>query len=303
MLLFIRIRCHYLRFELQRTLDGFFHDRSGVVVILVALAAPVLIGTMGLAADVSYWYMHKRSMQNAADVAAIAAASTTSNYAAEAKAVAAQLGFKDGSGNIKVTAVPTNTAGCPANQNCYTVTVSDTAPSFFSQVINYTGNSSTKGVTAISASSVATSGPAYPYCILALNGQVSNDFTTNGSPKADLAGCNIMANSNATCHGHNLNANIGDAHGTNSGCGNIQHSNMPTVGDPYAGLRSNIPLDTCGGNYPQKPQNKKKDQPLPASNQLSGKQKLERQRPLLRRRATDWRYNDQRLKQCSFGDL
>jgi hypothetical protein len=187
--------------------------------------------------------MRKRAMQDAADAAAIAAASTSSNYGAEAKAVAAGMGFQDGSGNVKVTAVSTSTAGRPANQNCYSVTISDAVRSSFAQVAGY------NGTTAISASSVATSGPAYPYCILALNGQVSNDFTTNGAPKANLAGCNIMANSNATCHGHNLNANIDDAHGTNSGCGNIQHSNMPTVSDPYSGLVSNIPTDPCGGTY------------------------------------------------------
>ena len=42
--------------------------------VLVALAMPVLVGTMGLAAEASYWYVHQRGMQNAADAAAIAAA-------------------------------------------------------------------------------------------------------------------------------------------------------------------------------------------------------------------------------------
>ena len=44
------------------------------MVVLVALAMPVLVGAMGLAAETSYWYVHKRGMQNAADAAAIAAA-------------------------------------------------------------------------------------------------------------------------------------------------------------------------------------------------------------------------------------
>ena len=77
-----------------------------------------------------------------------------------------------------------------------------------------------------------------------------------------------MSNTSATCHGHNLNASIGDAHGTNSGCGITQHSNAPTVTDPYAKLAAQIPNNTCG-SYPQEPQ-KKKDPPLPASNQLNG---------------------------------
>jgi Flp pilus assembly protein TadG len=254
---------------------GFSSDRSGVVVVLVALAMPVLAGTMGLAAEVSYWYQHKRGMQNAADAAAIAAATganASTTYAAQAKAVAAQLGFTNGSGNITVTATSTNNAtGCPANTNCYTVTISDKVPLFLSRVIGYAGTGNT-GLTAISASSVAASAKAYPYCILALAGDVATDLTTNGAPKTNLNGCNTMANSSSTCNGHNLNAGIGDAHGTNNGCGIIQNSNVPTVSDPYSNLASNIPADSCGGKYPQEPG--KKGPALPVSNQWGGSYSL-----------------------------
>lgn len=272
---FIRIHCRHLKVGFPRDSASFFRDECGAVVILVGLAAPVLIGTLGAAADASYWYMQKRSMQNAADSAAIAAATngTPSGYAGEAQAVAAQLGYQNGTGNISVQTASAPCSGAPAN-NCYTITIADKVASSFAQVIGY------GGMTAISASSVAASGPAYPYCILALNGQVTNDFTTNGAPKADLAGCNIMANSDATCHGHNLNANIGDAHGTNSGCGNIQHSNMPMATDcasgctiNYSGLVSNIPADPCGGTYYHEP-TKKNGSPLPPSNQWSGSKTL-----------------------------
>jgi uncharacterized membrane protein len=90
------------------------------VVVLVALAMPVLVGAMGLAAETSYWYVHQRGMQNAADAAAIAAATNgTSTYAAEAKAVATPYGFQNGSGNITVTAANPNTAsGCQCNAQC-----------------------------------------------------------------------------------------------------------------------------------------------------------------------------------------
>ena len=244
---------------------GFSGDRRGIVAVIVALAMPVLVGSMGLAAEASYWYVHQRGMQNAADAAAIAAATngTSSGYAAEAQAVAARFGFTNGSGNIKVTATNPNTAaGCTSG--CYVVVVSDKVPLFLSKVI--TGST---GTTALAATSIAHSGPAYPYCILALNGNVATDILSNGGPKANLNGCNLMSDSNATCNGHNLNAGYGDAHGTNNGCGNIQRSNVPTVADPYSYLASNIPADTCGGNYPQEPV-KKKDPALPASNQWNG---------------------------------
>lgn len=247
------------------TARGFLGDRSGVVVILVALAMPVLAGTMGLAAETSYWYVHKRGMQNAADAAAIAAATNAgSSYAAEAQAVAAQFGFTNGSGNIVVTATNPGTAsGCTAN--CYVVIVSDKVPLFLSRVL--TGKT---GTTALAATSVARVDPAYPYCILAL-GSVATDIRLNGAPNANLAGCNVMSNTGATCNGSNLNANIGEAHGTNNGCGVVQKSNAPVVPDPYKSLASNIPADTCGGSYPQETG---KNKTVPNSNRWSGSYSL-----------------------------
>ncbi|MGI8568732.1 MAG: pilus assembly protein TadG-related protein [Methylocella sp.] len=230
---FIHKYCHYL-LSWPRRFSG---DRRGVVVVLVALAMPVLAGAMGLAAETSYWYTHKRGMQNAADAAAIAAATganASTTYAAQAQAVASQLGFTNGSGNIKVTAASTNNAtGCPAGKSCYTVTISDDVPLFLSRVIGYTGNVifNSKGMTAMAASSVSASAKAYPYCILAL-GNVTNDIVNNGGPNADLAGCNVMSDTGANCNGHNLNAAVGDAYGTNNGCGIQQNSNVPVVADP-----------------------------------------------------------------------
>jgi Flp pilus assembly protein TadG len=238
---------------------------------LVALAAPVLAGTMGLAAEASYWYMHKRAMQNAADGAAIAAATAgevngSSAYQPEAKSVAARFGFTDGSGNVTVTATNPGTA-TNCTSGCYTVTVQDQVPLFLSKMINY-GGTNNSGLTTLSASAVATVWGG-TYCILALNGSVTQDLVANGAPKSNLTGCDIMANSGANCNGHNLGAPIGDAHGTNNGCGIIQNSNVPTLADPFARLASNIPANTCGGSYPQEP-TKHNDPALPASNQLSG---------------------------------
>ena len=147
-----------------RRLRGFFDDESGVLVLLVALAMPVLAGTMCIAAEASYWYQHKRAMQNAADAAVITAATNaSSNYASEATAVAAQYFPRGFPPNMTVTPAQTNNAtGCPANQNCYTVTVSDKVPLFLSQVIGYLGTTTVNNqrMTALSAAAVATSASA-----------------------------------------------------------------------------------------------------------------------------------------------
>ncbi|MGH6935112.1 MAG: pilus assembly protein TadG-related protein, partial [Methylocella sp.] len=261
---------------------GFAGERSGVVAVLVALAMPVLVGTMGLAAEASYWYARQRGMQNAADAAVIAAATNGgSGYAAEAKAVAAQYGFQDGSGNVTVTAAnPATASGCTTPNGspnaCYTVTVSDKVQLFLSQVVHYAGTTTigNNGATLLVSNAVANSGPAYPYCILALAPTPPGTdpaIRTNGAPTADLAKCNIMSNTGSTCNGSNLNASVGDAHGTNNGCGIAQNSNQPKVDDPYKALASNIPADTCGGSYPQETG---KSKTVPPANQWSGAKSL-----------------------------
>jgi hypothetical protein len=108
--------------------------------------------------------------------------------------------------------------------------------------------------------------------LLALAGSGVQGITANGVPDANLSNCNVMSNTSADCNGHNLKATIGAAHQTNSGCGDTQYSNVATVTDPYSGLASHIPANTCG-SYPQEPV-KKKDPPLPSTNKWSGAQSL-----------------------------
>src|ERR1700730_694992 len=113
---------------------AFLGNEDGASIVIIALTLPALIGAMGLAAEVSYWHLNQRAMQNAADAAAIAAATNGgSTYAAEGKAVAAQYRFQQATVNNPDTA-----AGCAAN--CYTVTISDQVPLFLSQVVGYTGD-------------------------------------------------------------------------------------------------------------------------------------------------------------------
>lgn len=256
---------------MSRAVRAFIGNERGASIVIVGLTLPAMVGAMGLAAEISYWHLHHRAMQNAADAAAIAAATNGgANYATEAKAVAANYGFTDGSGNISVAATnPATAPGCTTN--CYVVTVTDQVSLFLSQVVGYTGSTTVNGqrVTTVSATAVATVNPAYSYCIVALAGSGSAGITAHGVPDANLNGCNVMSNTTADCTGHDLNARFGDAHGSSSGCGTTQHSGRPTVSDPYASLASNIPANTCNSTYPQEPSGKN-DPPLPAGNQWSG---------------------------------
>src|SRR6478672_11140335 len=115
-------------------------DERGTVSVIMGFLLIPLVGAMGLGFEVSNWYMTVRGMQNAADAAVIAAATNGgSNYDVEAKAVAAQYGFVNGTNNISITV--SNTAACPGGgNNCYSVTISGLMPLLVSQVVGYGGD-------------------------------------------------------------------------------------------------------------------------------------------------------------------
>jgi Flp pilus assembly protein TadG len=243
-------------------------ENRGNVAIIAAISLPVVIGAFGLGAEAASWMATKRALQNAADAAAIAAATNGgSSYDVEARATTAKYGYKDGASGVTVTA--SDSAPCPAGAGpvCYTVTVTQTAPVLLAQVVGFKGDTTVAGspVKLISATAVAQQGTIQrPYCLLALATSGTDPaIRTNGAPFADLSGCNVMSNTSATCNGHNLQADVGDAHGTNTNCGVVQHSNMPTVEDEYAAKASNIPPNDCTTRFPSNtypvPPAKKKD--------------------------------------------
>lgn len=228
-------------------------DERGNVLILTALALPTLLGLGGLAFEGANWYQTKRAMQNAADAAVIAAASNaTTGYAAEANAVTAQYGFQNGVADTTVTA--SNSAAClSGGTGCYSVTITKKLPLLLAQVVGFNGDATVNGRHAQQLQAVATASRAASprsYCVVALaSSGTSPAIHANGVPKADLSGCSVMSNTDMLCNGHDLDADYGDAHGSSSGCGNVQTSNVPTVSDPYSALSSNIPADPCNGAY------------------------------------------------------
>jgi hypothetical protein len=232
-------------------------ERGSVAVIMGVLIIP-LVGALGIGFEVSNWYMTARGMQNAADAAALAAATNGgSNYDVEAKAVAAQYGFVDGTNNISIAV--SNTAACPAGgNNCYSVTISGFRPLLLSQIVGYRGDATLNGAAAKQLSSSAVAKPSTQpqnLCLLALAGSgAAQGIRTNGAPVANMNGCSVMSNTAAQCNGSNLGAGYGLAHGTSNNCGVKSVSNVPVVTDPYASLASNIPplsSSPCAGNYPQ----------------------------------------------------
>jgi len=260
-----------LLFSLSRSARNLVIDRRGNVLTLAALAMPCLIAMLGLGIESASWHETRRSAQNAADAAAVAAATNgTATYNTEALAVAAQYGFTNGTANTTVTA--SNAATCPAGgSTCYSVTITRVVPLSFSRIVGYQADTTIAGHRAISIASTAvarqTSSPR-SYCVVAKSSSGGIDFQTDGAPRADLSGCSVMSNSDMRCNGYNLNAVYGDAHGSNNGCGVTQESNMPAYVDSFVGLAASIPANSCS-SYPQEPTSKN-GTALPAGNRISG---------------------------------
>src|SRR5580700_3102417 len=130
-------------------------DQRGNIAIISAIVLPVLLGAFGLGFETADWYQTQRSLQNAADSAAVAAATNaTSSYAAEAVAVAATYGFQSGVNGVNVAA--SNTATCPSGAaNCYSVTISKPVPLYLSQLVGYRGDTTFAGAPATTVRAVA----------------------------------------------------------------------------------------------------------------------------------------------------
>jgi len=258
--------------KFDRELIGLRADQRGNIAVMMAFLLPVLVGFLGLGFEATEWYLQTRYMQNAADAAAIAAATNgSSSYIAEAQAVTQQYGYTNGTNNVTVqpTVVAPNTGLCPSslyNDNCYQVQITSMVPLWLSQVVGYAGDTTVGGVKEkiLSSTAVAQQNTIKQViCLLALS-PIGQALRTNGAPNSNFAGCTVMSDSAAGCNGSNLNANYGLAHTNNSGCGNKQKSNIRTVPDPYSYMAPNIPTDTCSLPYPQEPG------ALPASNQWKG---------------------------------
>ena len=223
-----------------------------------------MLGATGIGIEISHWYRTQRALQNAADSAAVAAATNgTATYAAEGLAVAATYGFVNGQNNTSITL--TDKAPCPAGgSNCYGVTITRSVPLLLSHLVGFSGNvtveivkngqSSTTRQTSLQAKALALRVPTpRTYCVLALgnDGAKFDDIVVNGGSKSNLTNCGIMSNNDLTCNGSHQIADYADSSsGDPSGCGRAPNRGpVPRIGDPYSHLASNIPPNPCG-TYP-----------------------------------------------------
>lgn len=244
---------------------GFFRDRRGNITPLMVIVLIPLLGAFALAAEVSGWHTVQRSMQNAADAAAVAAATNASatvapTYGDEAKAVATRFGYTNGVNNTLVTALNNQTCPSPSTDtNCYKVTISRDVSLGLTRAVGFAGNQSSGTRERVVASAMAKpAGANQTPCIYALGPHTAgkpfkDSFLINGGSNFDLGGCPVLSNGDATCNGGGGGIEYGigavTAAGTIKGlCGPAanQTPNQTAVADPYAKLSiaANIPDST-----------------------------------------------------------
>mgnify|MGYP000237511025 CR=1 FL=1 len=154
--------------SIRRTMRELKRSTGGNAAMLVALGMPALIGSAGLAVDVSQWYMWQRELQFAADQAALAGAWARSSTATQSEYVtrarqefAANLATTNGGTSTPAVSMSSYNGG---TDNAVLVTATASKPLPFTKFI--TGGNATVAVSAMATFSISHS---YTACILSVN--------------------------------------------------------------------------------------------------------------------------------------
>jgi hypothetical protein len=174
---------------------NFFANRRANMAIVMALAAPALVGVCGLSAETGYWFYLEKSAQKAADVAAYAGAVALRNGDSKEKAIAVAmteaelLGFDDPASIVVAVTPPTS--GPNQHARAMEVTIDFEVPRFFSGIFN---KESERGdVRAVAAYDTPSNA-----CLLALDIDDPAALTISGSADVTLLSCEVMSNSIAS---------------------------------------------------------------------------------------------------------
>ncbi len=166
---------------------------SGQSFVMTAICLSVLVGFVGLAADVGYMFHQRRRMQTAADSAAVAGALQVyrgaSDYQTAGWADATTNGFANGVGGVVVTVNnPPQTGFYAGNTRFVEASVSQSEATMFMGVLGFTSR-------LIRTRAVAGPGPGVPDCLLMLNRTAHPGLTVSGGGSVNVPGCNVTVDS------------------------------------------------------------------------------------------------------------
>jgi putative Flp pilus-assembly TadE/G-like protein len=177
------------------SLSGLVHDRSGATAMIVGLGATMLVGFAGLGTEMGLWYFTHRSLQNAADSAAMSAEAALfyadGDYIKEAKASAARYGFADGTNGVSVTVNKPPASGAYAGiGDAVEVIISEPQVRLFTAIFSNSALTQT-------ARAVAQVGSNGNGCVVTLDKNAVVDLFGNGNTSLNLTACDLYVNASA----------------------------------------------------------------------------------------------------------
>lgn len=174
-------------------LNKFLKDASGSAAIMIALVMPIFIGGLGFGVETGYWYFNHRKLQNAADVAAYAAATelraghSRAQQGLAAVDAATRTGYVASRGTI-ISNWPPDDGAYLGDAAAVEISVEERLPRMFSAIF-------LDGDVSISGRAVARVSEGVPTCVLALEPTAAGAVTFTGSTDTILVGCNVHSNS------------------------------------------------------------------------------------------------------------
>jgi hypothetical protein len=223
-----------------------YRCESGSVAVQIGVALTVLLGMAGLGTEGSYLIYKHRQIQAVSDAAALSGAMALPqgfprDPVSEAHAVAARLGFPNGTDQISVTVnVPPLGGAHVGNFSAVEVIISQPQPL---AMMSLFGDQNT----AVGTRSVATRSDIGRFCILALDLAASQSMYVSNNAEVLNPNCGVAVNSNhPTALMMNNNGIINgpvttrgewqlDNNAELNGTPLIQHG--PLIADPYADVQ------------------------------------------------------------------
>lgn len=231
---------------LRRTGGSFrrmLRDTSGNYAVIFAVSAPVLIGGMALGTEGGLWLYERHSVQNAADTAALSAATayganSQASLTTQATAIASGYSFGGNTPTVTVNMPPSSGTHTGSNK-AVEVIVAISQPRLLTGLISRTP-------VTITGRAVALVGSPGNGCVLSLDPTASAAISAQGTTNVSLNNCSIYDNSNSSTGlsaggSSAITALSASVVGGVTGAANFTTTNgittgAPPVADPYASV-------------------------------------------------------------------
>ena len=232
-------------------------DRRGSVAIIAAVSFPVVIGGIGMGAEVGYWYMLQRELQHAADFSAHAAAvrmrvgDETSILQTVALHVAKESGFPGLAKDLDLY-WPPKSGDSKGDAEAVEVVLTRSVPRLFTSLFR-------KDALVLQGRAVARIKNEAKACVLALSGNAESAVKATGSTSVSLENCDVASNSGSTSSVHMTGSaslttgcvyaagkylKSGSADLNLTVCSEVEED-WRAINDPYADLPEPEPATPC----------------------------------------------------------